>query len=128
MLQEVDSSQIFTDDQPDNRMEVSLQEFDELVEDKRALDRLYESPDFHRVILNKYITEEASRLNGFLMSRNVQAVKDRDLIVSKIVAKGFLSHFLKDMTDTLQGIENPAQRVELIKQLQEQLEEGASDE
>jgi len=126
MLEEVNSSQIFTDEQP-RTLEVTLAEFDELVEDKRALDRLLENEDFKRIILDKYIEEDGARLGELLMSRNQQVVKDRDIIVNKIVGKGYLKDFLKDMVNVLNGIDNPEQRVELIRQYRE-LEEAEAEE
>ncbi len=136
MLEEVNGSQIFTDEQPQEMtLELTLAEFDEMVDKKRALDRLFENEDFKLIILDTYIKEDGARLGELLMSRNQSVVKDRDIIVSKIIGKGYLKDFLKDMSNVLNGIDNPEQRLELIKQFKEMEEEkerleaeGGSDE
>jgi len=128
-MQEV-SPQILADEQPE-LIEVTLEEFDELVLDKQALDRLLENPDFNRIIVDKYFVLEFERLSGLIKSSNIAAVKDRSIIVEKIVAIGHMEHFLRDLGTRLTGIDNPEQRIELLRQIEEykkQEEEGAEDE
>lgn len=117
MLQEVDSTQILSDEQP-QVMEVTLQEFDELVLDKKALDRLIENPDFNRIIVGKYFVLEFERLAGLIKSTNRQAIKDRDVIVEKIAGIGHMESFIKQIQTNLTGIDNPEQRIELLRQVE----------
>ena len=126
MLQEV-NSQILTDEQPEQIMEVTLQEFDELVLDKQALDRLLDNSDFERIVINKYFMLEFERLSGLLKSKNPAVVKDRETIVAKIVAIGYMEQFIKSLGINLTGIDNPEQRLELLRQIEE-FEKGESDE
>lgn len=118
-MEEVSSTQIFGNEQPNNIVEVSLKEFDDMVLKKHALDRLISNPDFQAIINDDYLDKDAVRLNGFLMSRNIQAIKDRDIILEKIVAKGILKHWLSELGASLEGIDNPEQREELVRQLRE---------
>lgn len=118
-MEEVSSTQIFGNEQPNNMVEVTLKEFDDMVLKKQALDRLISNPDFQTIIKDDYLDKDAVRLNGFLMSRNIQAIKDRDIILEKIVAKGILKHWLSELGAALDGIDNPEQREELVRQLRE---------
>ena len=128
-MEEVDSSQIFADEQPDNVMEVTLQEFDDLVKSKKLLDELLASAAFNDIIVGKYFTLEHERLSGLLKSDNSAVVKDRDVIVAKIVAIGYMEQFIKSLSVNMQGIDNPEQRIELIRQMEEyEVNEGGSDE
>lgn len=117
-MQEVDSTQILNDEQP-QVIEVTLEQFDELVLDKKRLDALLEMKEFQSIIMEKYCTHEFERLSGLLKSPNVQARRDRDIIVEKIAAIGHLETWLKQMEVNLQGIDNPEQRLELLRQIEE---------
>jgi hypothetical protein len=116
-MQEVDASEVL--EQPKTLMISSLAEFDSMVEDRLALTRLWNNPDFQRIIVKRYLNDDFTRLSELLKSRNRKVVQDRDLILAKIVSKGHLEHWLEDMDTTLFGIEDPAQRLELIRQLEE---------
>ncbi len=118
MLQEVDSSQIFADEEP-TVMEVTLREFDALVEDKKHLDELLANPAFINIVQNKYFMLEFDRLSGLLKSSNKSVVADRDIIVAKIVAIGYFEQFMRNLGTVLTGIDNPEQRIELLKQIDE---------
>ncbi len=118
MLQEVDSTQILGNEQPE-MIEVTLREFDELVLDKRALDRLIENPDFNRIIVGKYFVLEFERLAGLLKSSNRAVIKDKDIIVEKIAGIGHIEGFMKQLGTSLTGIDNPEQRLELLRQIDE---------
>lgn len=126
-MEEVNSSQIFEDEQS-NVIEVTLKEFDEMVALKKSLDRLNSNPDFISVIREGYLEADAIRLLGFLKGRNVQALKDRDVIVEKIAAKGILEYYLKELNANLTGIDNPEQRLELERQLAEKFPESVATE
>lgn len=116
-MQEVSASQAFTDEQPS--MEVSLQEFDELVEKYKAYKRLVANEDFKRIIVEEYLTEDFNRLSGLLkVVNNKNVVAARDKIVEKIVAKGHLENYLNEIEQGLHGIDNPEQRVALVKELE----------
>ena len=116
MLEEV-NSQILTDEKPEQIMEVTLREFDELVEDKKALDRMLANPDFNRIVVNKYFMLEFERLSGLLKSNNSAVVKDREVIVAKIVAIGYMEQFIQSLATNLTGLDNPEQRIELLSQI-----------
>jgi len=118
MLQEVNSDQIFSDEQP-QMIEVTLKEFDELVLDKQAMDRLIENPDFNRIIVGKYFVLEFERLCGLLKSTNRAVQKDRDTVVEKVSGIGYMEAFLKQLGTSLTGIDNPEQRLELLRQIDE---------
>lgn len=121
-MQEVNADQVLKNEKP-VEIEVSLQEFDDLVQFKKDLDELETIPAFQRVIYEHYIDADGARLNGFLMSRNIQAIRDRDQIVEKIVSKGVLEHWLRDQRGKLEGIDNPEQRIQLVKELEALKEE-----
>ena len=125
MLEEVNSSQIFEGEEP-TEIEVTLAQFDTMVEQKKALDRLLVNPDFQRVIVTGYLEEDYTRLADLLKnpSVNKKIVEDRAVIVDKIVAKGYLENFIATLQRTTEGIDNPEQRALLVKELSA-LEEGA---
>lgn len=118
MLQEVNSDQVLDNEQPQG-IEVTLKEFDEMVEYKEALDRLLSNPDFKLIIENDYLKDDAERLLGLLMSNNRQVIQDRDIINQKIYGKGYLKQWLASQAQALDGIDNPEQRAELVRQLAE---------
>lgn len=119
-MQEVTQSQILGE-QPERIIEVSsIEEFDAMVSKKKSLDRLLENEDFKAIILGEYLTEDFIRLSEFLMSANRQAYKDRDMIVEKIAGKGHLKTFLSEMRQGLTGIDNPEERLRLLKDLEEE--------
>ena len=120
-MQEVNSSQILPDEQP--QIEVTLQQFDELVLDKKALDRLIENPDFNRIIVGKYFDSEFSRLADLLKSNHKAIIKDRDIVVEKICSIGHMENFIKNLLLTLNGLDNPEQRIELVRQQEEYIRE-----
>ncbi len=127
MLQEVDSTQILGNEQP-QMIEVTLQEFDELVLDKQAMDRLVKDPDFNRIIVGKYFVLESDRLSGLIKSTNTAAIRERPVIVEKLAGIGYLEAFLKQLRTSLTGIDNPEQRLELLRQIDEFNKEGVQDE
>lgn len=118
MLKEVDSREI-TGEQPEQIMEVTLQEFDELVLDKKALDALLVDENFNRIFGEKYFHLEFQRLSGLLKSRNAKVIEDRGMIVEKIASIGHAENFLKQLLTNLKGIDNPEQRLELLRQIEE---------
>lgn len=118
MLEEVNIAQISNNEQPENTFEVTLAQFDALVEDKKALDRLLANPDFDRIINQRFLKDDGERLKDLLMSRNLGAVRERDTIVSKIVGKGYFQHFIEDMKTSLHEIDNPQNREELVRELE----------
>jgi len=119
-MQEVNASQIMHE-QPERTIEVSsIEDFDAIVAKKKALDRLFGNKDFQEIILGEYLTEDFIRLSEFIMSSNRQAYKDRDMIVEKIAAKGYLKTFLSEMRQGLTGIDNPEERIRLLKELEEE--------
>ena len=124
MLQEVNTDQVLESEQP-TELEVSLAEFDKIVEQKKALDRLMVNTDFQTIIVNGYLEEDFDRLSNLLKNPGVngKVVEDRTIIVDKIVAKGLLENWLKSLIDTTEGIDNPEMRVELVKQHEQLLAE-----
>jgi len=129
-MEEVNQSQIFTEEQPERTIEVTLEEFDAIVVKKKALDRLLNNPDYQLIVEDDYLHEDFLRLSGFLKSGNIQAFKDRDLIVEKIAAKGYFEKHMREMYTSLSGIDNPEQRLELIREMNKYAAktEGDSDE
>ena len=117
-MQEVNADQVLAPEQP-VEIEVSLSEFDELVEDKKALDRLVASADYKRIIGRMFLTDDKMRLVGLLGSQNIAAVRDEATIVAKIKAKAYLEQFLTDTATALIGIDNPEQRIEMLRQISE---------
>ncbi len=116
-LQEVDSSN-FDMEQPS--MEVTLKEFDTMVEKLKAYKRLISNPDFILIINDDYLGEDLERNTGLLtVMRNKSIVEARPRILERIYAKGHLIQWLKEIGEGLDGIDNPEQRVELVKQLEE---------
>ena len=67
------------------------------------------------------------KLGELLKSKNQQVVKDRDTIVAKIVAIGYMEQFISSLRTNLTGIDNPEQRVELLRQIEAYEAEGESD-
>jgi len=120
MLKEVEADQVLQSEQP-TELEISLAEFDKIVEQKKALDRLLVNPDFQLIIVNGYLEEDFDRLSELLKNSvvNAQVVKERATIVDKIVAKGLLENWLKTLQDRTEGIDNPEMRRELVKQLED---------
>ncbi len=130
MLEEVNSSQIFEGEEP-TEIEVTLAQFDAMVEQKKALDRLLINPDFHAVIVTGYLEEDYNRLSDLLKNPtiNKKIVEDRAVIVDKIVAKGYLENYIATLQKTTEGIDNPENRVLLVKELDAMAEaEVASEE
>ncbi len=115
-MQEVNADQVLAPEQP-MEIEVSLSEFDELVEDKKALDRLVNGDDYKRIIGKLFLENDKMRLVGLLGSQNIAAVRDEATIVAKIKAKAYLEQFMEATATALIGIDNPEQRIELVKQL-----------
>lgn len=126
-MQEVNSSQILPDEQPE-QIEVTLAQFDELVLDKQALDRLIENADFNRIIVGKYFDAEYRRLTDLLKSNHSAIVKDRAIVVEKICSIGHMENFIKSLITNLIGIDNPEQRIELLRQIEEYKEQEAMEE
>ncbi len=119
MLKEVDADQVFAPEQP-TELEVTMEQFDKMVEQKKALDRLLVNPDFQSIIVEGYLEADHDRLAGLLKNPSVNGkiVADRAIIVDKIVAKGLLENWLETLKNTTEGIDNPEQRIELLKQLE----------
>ena len=128
MLQEVNSDQVLQSEEP-SALEVSLAEFDKIVEQKKALDRLMVNPDFQTIIVSGYLEEDFDRLSNLLKNPGVNSkvVDSRTIIVDKIVAKGLLENWLESLVQTTEGIDNPEIRVQLIKE-QEELEAFEEEE
>lgn len=129
MLEEVNKSQIFEPEQPDI-IEVSLREFDEMVRQKKLLDELINFPAFQEIIMGGYIDEDHIRLAGLLKNetQNVKVREDRAIIVEKMYAKGYLENWLTAMVNRTRGIDNPAQRLALIAELEQQVKEQEDEQ
>ncbi len=127
-MQEVNSDQVLANEEP-SALEVSLAEFDKIVEQKKALDRLMVNPDFQTIIVSGYLEEDFDRLSNLLKNPGVNSkvVDSRTIIVDKIVAKGLLENWLESLVQTTEGIDNPEIRVQLIKE-QEELEAFEEEE
>ena len=125
MLKEVNADQILQSEQP-TELEVSLAEFDKIVEQKKALDRLLVNEDFQTIIVSGYLEEDFDRLSNLLKNPSVngKVVESRTIIVDKIVAKGLLENWLKSLVDTTQGLDNPEMRAELVREGQKLQEEA----
>ena len=126
MLREVNGDQVLAEEQP-TTIEVTLKEFDELVVFKKALDALLVSPEYQAVIGKGYLKEDRDRLVGLLCSRNQAAIRDKDVIVNKIQAKGYLEQWIESSLQGLDGIDNPRQREELVSQLESAVEESEDE-
>jgi len=120
MLKEISGKEIFGEEQP-SEIEVSLAEFDKAVEQRKALVRLVENKDFISIIVDGYLEEDYHRLSDLLKNTSVNSrvVADRQIIVDKIVAKGYLDNWIEGLLKTTSGIDNPETRVELVNQLAE---------
>ena len=130
MLEEVSGKQIFGNEQP-TELEVSLAEFDKAVEQRKALMRLLDNEDFKAIVVEGYLEDDYHRLSDLLKNTSVnkRVVEDRQIIVDKIVAKGYLDNWLESLVKTTAGIDNPETRVELVKQLEAmEAEQEALDE
>lgn len=127
MLEEVNSSQILEDEQP-NVMEVTLADFDRMVKQKHDLDKLLAMPEFQSIIVEGYLEEDFTRLSELLKNVKVNSklVEDRAIIVDKIVAKGYLENFIKMLVINTEGIDNPEVRAALVKELEAGEEEAGS--
>jgi hypothetical protein len=119
MLEEVESSQIFKSEEP-TEIEVTLAEFDKMVEQKKALDRLLVNPDFQAIIVKGYLEDDYNRLADLLKNTvvNRKVVEDRAIIVDKMVSKGYLENWIATLQKTTEGIDNPEQRAALVKELE----------
>lgn len=119
MLEEVQSDQALAQEQP-IEIEVTLAEFDERVELKKSFDRLLENPDYQLVIGKFFLVDDRDRLVGLLCSRNVAAIKEKDIIVNKIQAKGYLEQWIESTCQSLYGIDDPRNREALLQALEEE--------
>lgn len=119
MLEEVQSDQALAQEQP-IEIEVTLAEFDERVELKKSIDRLLENPDYQKVIGKFFLVDDRDRLVGLLCSRNVAAIKEKDIIVNKIQAKGYLEQWIESTCQALNGIDDPRNREALLQALEEE--------
>ena len=119
-MQEKSASQVFTDEQP--TLEVTLAEFDAMVLKKQRFDRLMENEDFVALIKEDYLEEDFNRNVGLLkVYKNKNVVAARPKIIERIFAKTHLEEWLEQIRVTLDGIDNPEQRIELVNQLEAQL-------
>jgi len=117
-VEEVTGAQIFGSEEP-NVVEVSLAEFDALVEKKKKLDRLIANEDFQAIVVEEYTIEEAKRLADWIRNPrgNHQGYKDRDQLVEGLAAIGRFERFINDMRVKLDGIDNPEHRAALVAEL-----------
>ncbi len=116
-LQEVDASQVLDNEQPE--MEVTLQEFDELVKKYEAYLRLINNPDFIYIINEGYLGEELVRNQDLLtVTDNRAIVANRDRVLEKIYAAGQFKRWIREIGQELHGINNPEQRIALLKQIE----------
>lgn len=117
-MEEVTGSQIFGSEEP-NVVEVSLAEFDALVDRKKSLDRLIANEDFQAIIMDEYVVQEAKRLADWIRNPkgNRQGYADRDKLVEGLASIGRFERFISDMATRLDGIDNPEQRKALIAEL-----------
>ena len=122
MLQEVNTDQALTNEEP-IEIEVTLAEFDERVKYAAAMERLVKSEDFTTVVVKGYLVENRDRLVGLLCSNNRSAVQDKEIIVGKIQATGYLEQWIEREMSVNAGMLDPAMREELVKQLEENLDE-----
>ena len=120
MLKEVSGKEVLSDEQPQT-LEVTLAEFDRAVEQRKSLVRLMANEDFQAIVVHGYLEEDYHRLSDLLKntSINSRVVADRQIIVDKIVAKGYLDNWLESLLKSTAGIDNPETRVELLNQLEE---------
>lgn len=125
MLKEVSAEEVFSDEQPSNELEVTLQEFDDMVADYIAIKELVQDPNFQRVIIKGYLEEDYDRLTELLKNSgmNTQVSRERPIIVDKITAKGALENWLETTLQSGSGLDNPEQRVQLVKELEAQMAE-----
>jgi len=130
MLEEVSAEQIFGKEQPNNELEVTLKEFDDMVDDYKAIKELVASANFQRVIVKGYLEEDYDRLTDLLKNSgmNTQVSRERPIIVDKITAKGALENWLETTLKMGEGIDNPEQRVQLIKATEEAIREKEDEE
>ena len=84
-----------TNEQPGSTVEVTLKEFDELVEFKKAMDRLLDNPDWKLVVEQKYLQEDGQRLYDLLLSDNISLTRDRAPVLEQIVSKGWFKNWFK---------------------------------
>ena len=120
MLKEVSGEEVFGKEQP-NELEVSLAEFDKMVKQKKLLDELLASEAFQVIIVEGYLEDDYERLTGLLKNTSVNSkvVQERQIIVDKIVSKGYLENWLETLVKNTNGIDNPEHRIQLLKQLAE---------
>ena len=117
-MEEVTSAQIFGEEP--NIVEVTLAEFDRQVEVKKALDKLLNSPEYKLIIDTVYCTEEADRLKDWIINPvgNKSGYESRDKIVEALAGIGHFQYFMSNLVAVSDGIDDPAQRTELLKQLE----------
>ena len=120
MLKEVSGEEIFGKEQP-SEIEVSLAEFDKMVKQKKLLDELLASEAFQVIIVEGYLEDDYERLTGLLKNTSVnqRVVQERQIIVDKIVSKGYLENWLETLVKNTNGIDDPEHRTQLLKQLAE---------
>lgn len=119
-MEEVTGSQIFGSEEP-NVVEVSLAEFDALVETKKSLDRLLANEDYQKIVVNGYMGDEANRLADWIRNPkgNHEGYRNREQIVEGLAAIGRFERFISDMKARLSGIDNPEERAALVAELNE---------
>ena len=118
MSKEVENNQSLIQEEM-SVMEVTIAEFDHEVRVKKAIDELMKSEAFKLVILDEYVKEERKSLTDFLCNGSEVAENDHDIIVAKIKATGYFKGWLDIRIRHYDGIDDPAQREALVRQLHE---------
>jgi len=82
---------------------------------------LLASEAFQVIIVEGYLEDDYERLTALLKNTSVNSkvVQERQIIVDKIVSKGYLENWLEQLSINTKGIDNPEHRTELLKQLSE---------
>jgi len=119
-MQEVNASDVF--EEPEE-LELEIEQFQEMLKTKKALDDLLENESYKRVVELLYFQEEARRLSDLIMSKNIACVRDRDIIVENLVAIGSFQDFIVNLKTRLEGIDSP----ENMKAFSEHIEEMRKD-
>lgn len=78
-------------------IELNIEQAKRLIENGKALDRLYSNPDFRTVIREGYLEKEAVRLVHLKSDPQLQAQDMQHEIVKGIDAIGCLTHYFRNI-------------------------------
>ena len=78
-------------------IELNIEQAKRIIENGKALDRLFNNPDFRKIIVDGYLREEAVRLVHLKSDPNLASSEMQGEIVKSIDAIGCLNHYFRNV-------------------------------